>query len=125
MGSEMCIRDRIEAEHVLIMFLFFQGFQPGCSYKRCSYKKKCVLSVSIIQSLATKFLGKESRSEVKNDKIGPYLVVSVYSSSIVSLLAREAILLICLAELDAFRGKTPLLIEMGEAGRYNGPSQII
>ena len=37
----------------------------------------------------------------------------------VSLLAREAILLICLAELDAFRGKTPLLIEMGEAGRCN------
>ena len=24
------------------MFLFFQGFQPGCSYKRCSYIKKKV-----------------------------------------------------------------------------------
>ena len=23
----------------LSMFLFFGGFQPGCSYKRCSYKK--------------------------------------------------------------------------------------
>ena len=30
-----------EAEHVLMMFLFFWRFQPGCSYKRCSYKKKC------------------------------------------------------------------------------------
>ena len=27
----------------LLMFLFFLGFQPGCSYKRCSYKKKGVL----------------------------------------------------------------------------------
>ena len=34
---------KIEAENVLTMFLFFGGFQPGCSYKRCSYKKKGVL----------------------------------------------------------------------------------
>ena len=33
---------KIEAGHVLMMFLFFPGFQPGCSYKRCSYKKKGV-----------------------------------------------------------------------------------
>ena len=33
---------KIEAGHVLMMFLFFLGFQPGCSYKRCSYKKKKV-----------------------------------------------------------------------------------
>ena len=33
---------QIEAEHVLMMFLFFWRFQPGCSYKRCSYTKKGV-----------------------------------------------------------------------------------
>ena len=32
----------IEAGHVLIIFLFFLGFQTGCSYKRCSYKMKKV-----------------------------------------------------------------------------------
>ena len=31
---------KIEAGDVLIMFLFLGGFQPGCSYKRCSYRKK-------------------------------------------------------------------------------------
>ena len=31
---------KIEAGMFLSMFLFFLGFQPGCSYKRCSYKKK-------------------------------------------------------------------------------------
>ena len=35
---------QIEVEHVLKMFLFFWRFQPGCSYKRCSYKKKKVYS---------------------------------------------------------------------------------
>ena len=29
----------------LSMFLFFLGFQPGCSYKRCSYKLKKVYLV--------------------------------------------------------------------------------
>ena len=38
---------KIEAGHVLIMFLFFGGFQPGCSYKRCSYKKKKVYGVDV------------------------------------------------------------------------------
>ena len=36
---------KIEAGHVLMMFLFFLGFQPGCSYKRCSYKKKKVYKI--------------------------------------------------------------------------------
>ena len=31
---------KIEGGDVLKMFLFFGEFQPGCSYKRCSYKKK-------------------------------------------------------------------------------------
>ena len=30
---------KIEAGHVLIDVLIFFGFQPGCSDKRCSYKK--------------------------------------------------------------------------------------
>ena len=36
---------QIEAGHVLRMFLFFWRFQPGCSYKRCSYKKKVYVVV--------------------------------------------------------------------------------
>ena len=34
----------------LSMFLFFLGFQPGCSYKRCSYKLKKVYDMSLVIS---------------------------------------------------------------------------
>ena len=34
----------------LWMFLFFEGFQPGCSYKLFSYKKKrCILKTGALQ----------------------------------------------------------------------------
>ena len=36
-----------------MMFLFFLGFQPGCSYKRCSYKKKKVYLVGAFELLST------------------------------------------------------------------------
>ena len=35
-------RPKLRLGMFLSMFLFLGGFQPGCSYKRCSYKKKGV-----------------------------------------------------------------------------------
>ena len=39
---------KIEAGMFLSMFLFFLGFQPGCSYKRCSYKVKKVYDIFLV-----------------------------------------------------------------------------
>ena len=38
----------------LWMFLFFRGFQPGCSYKLFSYKKKRCMGISQPQITARK-----------------------------------------------------------------------
>ena len=58
----------------LSMFLFFGGFQPGCSYKRCSYKKKgvCSFACSLDHSLVYRKV---------NDQMSQYYAVLNHSTS--------------------------------------------